>query len=140
MARRSGCTTARFFLLVVSAGSLPACTTLEAYDRIDPVVEARALSSAAEQVRRCYRSPRIPWQGRQIVTHLRVHYGGDGNLLGLPRLLGQEGVTPANRIYAERMAQAAIESVLRCSPVTTPRPMQSGPWQIDYTFSITAAV
>jgi len=46
--------------------------------------------AAAGQVKRCYRSPRIPSVGRQIVTHLRVRYSIDGRLEEAPRFLSQE--------------------------------------------------
>jgi len=63
--------------------------------------------AAAGQVKRCYRAPRIPSVGRQIVTHLRVRYSADGMLEEAPRFLSQEGVTAENQAYALLMAQAA---------------------------------
>lgn len=131
--------TFRFLPLLALAGTLGACASLP-HGRSNPVVEAGALASAAEQVRRCYRSPRIPSHGREIVTHVRVNYAGGGTIVGVPILLRQEGVTPGNRGYAAPMAEAAIASVLRCSPITLPAPMRADPWQIDYRFSLAAAV
>src|SRR3569623_1503268 len=89
-----------------------------------PVVSAAAagqvLAAAAQQVRRCYRDPAAPSAARRIVTRLRVRYGPDGALIGLPLTVSQQGVTEANRAYAERMAEAASLAVIRCSPLRQP--------------------
>jgi hypothetical protein len=87
-----------------------------------------AVSAAAAQVRRCYRDPVVPSVGKRIVTHLRVRYSPDGTLLGLPRVLRQEGVTPENAAYAERMAEAASLAVMRCSPLALSRRLHRGGW------------
>ena len=81
---------------------------------------AQAMNEAARQVRRCYRAPRIATQGRRIVIQLRVRITPDGTIAGLPLVVGQSGVDAGNRAYADRMAQAAIESVLRCAPLVLP--------------------
>lgn len=78
------------------------------------------LDGAASQVRRCYRGPRVGHSGRQIITRLRVMMTPDGMIDGRPTVIGQDGVTPLNRLYAERMADAAIQSVLRCAPLSVP--------------------
>ncbi|HEX8308038.1 MAG TPA: hypothetical protein VF645_06415 [Allosphingosinicella sp.] len=91
-----------------------------------PVVEAtspsaiRASAQVAEQVRRCYRSPRVPSVGRGISTRLLVRYTADGVLVGLPLLVSQQGVLPEARPYAGRMSEAAKEAVVRCNPVRLP--------------------
>ncbi|HEV2866772.1 MAG TPA: hypothetical protein VGX37_09665 [Allosphingosinicella sp.] len=94
------------------------------------------LRLAARQVRRCYRSPQVSFEGRQIVTRLRVRFTGDGQLAQLPVVLAQDGVTPGNRPYAPRMAEAAIAAVMRCAPLHLPQgiPAQSAV-AFDLTFS-----
>ena len=93
---------------------------------VSPSVQAvsaadqRLSAAVANQVRRCYRSPRIPSTGRQIVTRLLVRYAPDGSLAGLPLLVSQQAVTPDNQAYAGRMAEAAKQAVVRCSPVNLP--------------------
>ena len=82
--------------------------------------DQRLSASVAGQVRRCYRSPHIPSAGRRIVTRLLVRYAPDGTLAGLPLLVRQEGITPDNHPYAGRMAEAAKQAVVRCSPVSLP--------------------
>jgi hypothetical protein len=98
-------------------------------------------TAAAGQVKRCYRSPRIPSVGRQIVTHLRVRYSADGMLEEAPRFLSQEGVTAENRAFALPMAQAASMAVLRCTPLRLPAELHRGGWDnFDLTFSPNAMV
>lgn len=94
------------------------------------------LDDAAVQVRRCYRGPRVGHSGRQIVTRLRVLVTPDGRIGGRPTVIAQEGITPLNRLYAERMAEAAIESVLRCAPLAVPPGFAAdGLIEFDLTFS-----
>lgn len=127
------------FLLPPRLLGLGACMSAGPVDqgglRVAPPVASQLISQAADQVRRCYRFPRIPRPGRQIVTRLRVRYAADGHLIGLPELLRQDNVTPENQAYAPRMAEAAIESVIRCSPLRLPPELHAGGWeQFDLTF------
>ena len=95
-----------------------------------------AAASAADQVRRCYRPPRVPTAGRRIATRLLVRYAPDGTLLGMPLLVTQEGLTPDNRAYATRMAEAARLAVIRCSPVRLPSELfRTGSSRLYLTFS-----
>jgi hypothetical protein len=80
----------------------------------------RVSAEVAEQVRRCYRAPRVPSSGRAIVTRLLVRYTADGTLVGLPLLVWQQGITPQTQPYAVRMTEAATLAVIRCSPVRLP--------------------
>jgi len=104
-------------MLALSA-LLTACarSDVQALSTIDRQLSARV----AEQVRRCYRYPRMPSAGRRIVTRLLVRYAPDGMVVGLPLLVWQQGVTPETRPYAGRMAEAAKQAVVRCSPVSLP--------------------
>ena len=80
----------------------------------------RASAAVAEQIRRCYRSPRVPSAGRSIVTRLFARYGPDGKLVGLPLFVSQQGVTAESLPYAGRMTEAARLAVIRCSPIRLP--------------------
>lgn len=101
----------------------------------DPVWET-LLRSAERQVRRCYRGPRVSFSGRQIITRLRVSLTPQGAVQGLPTVVEQAGVTPMNQLYAGRMAEAAIQSVLRCAPLRLPEGFASEvPFDIELTFS-----
>ena len=126
---------ASFLLLAVLAG---ACTSLPPQPR-HVEVEA-ALQSAAQQVRRCYRAPRVASGGRQIVTRLRVRLTPEGELAELPILLDQSGINSVNRSYAGPMAEAAIGAVMRCAPLRLPPALYVNGWSdFDLTFSPMAA-
>ena len=95
-----------------------------------------ALESAALQVRRCYRSPRVSFEGRQIVTRLRIRLTPDGQVAEIPAVVLQNGVTPSNQPYAGRMAEAAIEAVIRCAPLRLPAEFYRPGWtEFELTFS-----
>lgn len=125
------------FLLL--AALLGGCGPLPAPRPSHSEVDA-ALRSAALQVRRCYRLPRVSSGGRYIVTRVRVRLTPEGELAGLPSVLMQQGVTPANQPYAEPMAQAAVEAVMRCAPLRLPPRLYLHGWRdFDLTFSLAVA-
>ncbi len=97
---------------------------------------AAAANSAAAQVQRCYRAPRIPSSGKQIVTRLQVRFTPDGSLAGMPVLLSQSNVTPDNGFYAGKMAEAAGLAVIKCAPVRLPLESYDNGWNVlELTFS-----
>ena len=128
---------ARVLLLVpLLVASLAACATVAVAPGRDPELDRQALFTAATQVRRCYRSPRVSFQGRQIVTRLRVRLTPDGQMAGLPAVVEQIGITPDNQPYAGRMAAAAIGAVMRCAPLQLPAAFfQPDGAEFDLTFS-----
>ena len=90
----------------------------------------------ARRVRRCYHTPHVSSSARRIATKLRVRYGPDGSLLGMPELLSQSGVTEWNSAYAGQMAEAARTAVIRCAPIHIPPAMARFPVnEIDLLFS-----
>lgn len=105
----------------------------------DPRLVAQVTASAADQVRRCYRSPRLSREARsakQIVTRLRVRYLPDGQLADYPLLLSQANITASNRAHAPAMAEAAMVAVVRCSPLVLPPNLYHAGWdEFDLTFS-----
>jgi hypothetical protein len=104
--------------------------------RIDVAKVRAAIDSAAAQVKRCYRHPGVPSAGRSISTRLRLRLGQDGGLIDLPLVVTQTGVTPDNRIFAARMAEAASQAVMRCAPLRLPADLYAGGWdEMDLTFS-----
>ena len=130
-------------LAVLASGALAACVAPpRRYARppsLNPVALNLAMTSAASQVRRCYRAPRVSSGGRRIVTRLRIRILPDGALSGLPAVIAQDGVDPSNQAYASRMAEAAIQSVLRCAPLRLPQEVQRGlSIEFDLTFSPSA--
>lgn len=112
-------------------------TRLRSEAEVRAAEQANAVAmAAAGQVKRCYRSPRVPTAGRRIVTHLRVRYSADGMLEETPQVLSQEGVTAENQAYAQPMAEAASMAVVRCTPLRLPAELHRGGWDnFDLTFS-----
>ncbi len=101
-----------------------------------PALVSRLAQQAADQVRRCYRAPRVSSDVRQIVTTLRVRFAPDGSLAGLPQLLSQQGVTPETGPFASRMAEAATLAVIACAPIRLPAEVHTGGWEeLEFTFS-----
>ncbi|WP_254447804.1 hypothetical protein [Sphingomonas sp. ID1715] len=116
--------------------SLSACATASAPRGIAPELARKVTADAAAQVRRCYRTPKIMGEGKRITTRLHVRYAPDGTILGLPTVISQSGVTPSNQIFADEMAEAAIASVVRCSPLKLPPELYEFGWNsFELTFS-----
>jgi hypothetical protein len=118
--------------------ALAACVTPPPAMRAgpDPRTIARVTDSAAAQVKRCYRAPRLTRAARQITTRLRVRYTVDGQLADYPVLVSQSGITPSNRAHAPAMAEAAMIAVVRCAPLTLPPEFYHAGWdEFDLTFS-----
>jgi hypothetical protein len=106
--------------MLALAMPLTACAGPSAAVAVRSPAALRASAEVAEQVRRCYRSPRVPSAGRSIVTRLFARYTPDGRLVGLPLLVSQQGVTAESRPYAGSMIEAARLAVIRCSPIRVP--------------------
>ena len=119
-------------LLAAAAG----CAQLPQPQRADALAVHAAIGAAADQVKRCYRAPKVASAGKQISTRLRVRLAADGTLAALPELVAQTGVTPDNQFYAGRMAEAASLAVVRCAPLRLPPELHGGGWnEIDLIFS-----
>lgn len=125
--------------LIGSAALLTGCASARAAfeaRRLPAEIEAKVIADAAAQVKRCYRAPRVTSDGRRISTRLSVRYAPDGSVVGLPVVLSQSGVTAENQMYADDMAEAAIASVVRCSPLRLPPELYALGWNaFELTFS-----
>ena len=113
------------------------CTTVR-QPRIAPEVVAKVTADAAAQVKRCYRAPKIMGEGRRITTRLHVRFAPDGSVVGLPTVVAQSGITPSNQLFANEMAQAAIASVVRCSPLRLPPELYEVGWN-DFVLTFSPA-
>ncbi len=103
--------------------------------RPDPEV-VRVVAMAADQVRRCYRGPRVGRAASGIVTVLSVAYAPDGTLAELPSLARQRGVTSDTVVAARQLAEAAALAVVRCVPLRLPAERYRGGWDsFELTFS-----
>jgi hypothetical protein len=123
-------------LALVACASAPSASTISVVKRPPAELVAKATADAAAQVKRCYRAPKVFGTGRRISTKLAVRYAADGSIIGLPTVVSQGGVTADNQIFADEMAAAAIESVVRCSPVHLPPELYAYGWSsFELTFS-----
>lgn len=103
--------------------------------RPDPEV-ARVVAMAADQVRRCYRAPRVGRGASGIVTVLSVAYAPDGTLAELPSLARQRGVTVETVVAARQLAEAAARAVIQCAPLRLPAERYRDGWDsFELTFS-----
>ena len=126
----------RLFRALLPALLAAGCASAPQPEGPDRRAVARVVAMAADQVKRCYRAPRVAREGRQITTVLRVRYAPDGSLTQLPAIVAQTGVTDANRAYASRMAEAASLAVIQCAPIRLPAEYYRGGWdEFDLTFS-----
>jgi hypothetical protein len=126
----------RYVPALMAALAMAGCATAPKPIGPDRRLVAEAVAKAATQVQACYRTPKIPREGRQITIVLRVRYSSDGTLIGLPGLVAQRGVSPDNQLYATRMAEAATLAVIRCSPLHLPPELYQGGWDdFELTFS-----
>ena len=117
---------------------LGGCTTVQPV-MVAPVPDRaavlRATQSAADQVKRCYRHPKVSRAARMIATTLHVRYAVDGMLIGLPEVVGQSGVTDETAVQASLMAEAARLAVIRCQPISLPPELYQRGWDdFELTF------
>lgn len=97
---------------------------------------SQLMADAAQQIRRCYRSPPVGRLGRQVVTRISVRYENDGTLAQMPIVVSQAGVTLENRLIASVMSEAAVMAVVRCAPLRLAPQFYQGGWDaFELTFS-----
>lgn len=125
-----------FFIPLLLAGCVA-----ESPSRLAKGQIRQATDSAAAQIKRCYRQPRVPSEVRQIITRLRVRFRIDGGLAEPPILVWQSGISDVTPVQAEKMAEAAKLAVIRCAPLRLPPEYYVGGWdEFDLTFSPGAVV
>lgn len=85
-------------------------------------------SAKASIVAAIARQVKPHWQGRapsgadadQLVSIIAFDLNPDGSLKGRPRLVSQQGITPANAAQKERHAEVAIRAVQLAAPFDLP--------------------
>ncbi|MBD59916.1 MAG: energy transducer TonB [Citromicrobium sp.] len=85
-------------------------------------------SARASIVAAIARQVKPHWQGRapsgadaeQLVSIIAFDLNPDGSLRGRPRLVSQQGITPANSAQKERHAEVAIRAVQLAAPFDLP--------------------
>src|SRR3546814_17883342 len=81
---------------------------------------ASFVAGVAEQVKRCYRSPRVSRAARRITTRMLVRYTSDGMLTGQPVVLSQVGGTHEGSPFADVLAEGDIHARHRVTPSRLP--------------------
>ncbi|KPF93847.1 hypothetical protein IP81_01540 [Novosphingobium sp. AAP83] len=92
---------------------------------IGPEVKASLAGAISRQIKPRWAAP----QGvdtDKLVTILAWDLNEDGTLAGRPRVVSQQGITPANEAQAKRHAEQAIRAVQLASPFDLPNMYYSG--------------
>ncbi len=87
---------------------------------IDPRAAATLAQSIRAQVAPCWNPPVGGRDVRRMTVMVRVNYGRDGRVIGLPQAGTPTGTTAANADYARAFAETARRAVLRCQPLKLP--------------------
>lgn len=86
---------------------------------IGPSVKAALAGAIARQLKPHWSAPQGA-DADQLVTVLTWDLNQDGSLTGTPRVVGQSGITDANRTQALRHAEQAIRAVRLAAPFDLP--------------------
>ena len=86
---------------------------------LGPAVRSSLASAISRQLKPNWIAPQGA-DAEQLVTVLAWDMDVDGNLLGRPRVVRQEGITDANRAQAARHAEQAIRAVEIAEPFDLP--------------------
>lgn len=84
-----------------------------------PEVKASLISAIARQIKPHWSAPQGV-DADKLVSYLAFDLNTDGSLAGRPRLVRQEGITPANEAQAKRHAEQAIRAVQLAAPFALP--------------------
>jgi len=83
-------------------------------------VKRSLASSISKQIKPKWAAPQGA-DSDKLVTILSWDLNDDGSLIGRPRIVSQQGVTPANEVLAKRHAEQAIRAVQLASPFDLPK-------------------
>lgn len=86
---------------------------------IGPAVQASLAGSISRQLKPHWLAPQGA-DADKLVTILAWNLNEDGSLAGKPRVVGQQGITDANRPQAQRHAEQAIRAVELAAPFDLP--------------------
>jgi outer membrane biosynthesis protein TonB len=90
---------------------------------------ARALNTEITRQIKPFWRPPSGADADTLVTLLSVHLDRNGNVVGRPEVIGQNGVTASNRAQATLHAERAIQAVTRASPFTNLPPEYYEQWK-----------
>lgn len=86
---------------------------------IGPAVRSALSGAISRQLKPRWVAPQ-GIDAEKLVTYLTWDLNADGSLAGTPRVVRQEGITPANRPQAQRHAEQAIRAVRLAAPFQLP--------------------
>lgn len=101
-----------------TAKSPPAAT-------IGPDVRSSLASAISRQIKPHWAAPQGV-DADKLVTILAWDLNADGTLAGRPRVVDQQGITPANEAQAQRHAEQAIRAVQLAAPFDLPETYYAG--------------
>ncbi len=113
------------FLKGIPSASTPGTAKSPTAAAIGPEVKSSLASAISRQIKPRWAAP----QGvdtDKLVTILAWDLNEDGSLAGRPRVVSQQGITPANEAQAKRHAEQAIRAVQLASPFDLPDMYYSG--------------
>jgi len=111
------------------AGAKPGGTAASAAAPITGAVRNSLAGAVARKIKPKWRG-RVPegLDAEKLVTILTWDLNPDGSLSGSPRVVRQDGITPANRAQAARHAEEAIRAVRLAAPFDLP-PQYYAAWK-----------
>lgn len=84
-----------------------------------PAVRSALAGAISRQLKPRWTAPQ-GIDAEKLVTYLTWDLNADGSLAGTPRMVRQEGITPANKAQAQRHAEQAIRAVRLAAPFQLP--------------------
>lgn len=113
------------FLKGIPGASAPGTAKSPPAATIGPEVKASLASAISRQIKPRWAAPQGV-DADKLVTILAWDLNADGSLAGRPRVVSQQGITPANEAQAPRHAEQAIRAVQLAAPFDLPEMYYSG--------------
>ena len=113
------------FLKGVPAASAPGTAKTPPAATIGPEVKSSLASAISRQIKPRWAAPQGV-DADKLVTILAWDLNPDGSLAGRPRVVDQQGITPANEAQAKRHAEQAVRAVQLAAPFDLPDMYYSG--------------
>lgn len=113
------------FLKGVPAASAPGTSKVAPAATIGPEVKSSLAGAISRQIKPRWAAPQGV-DADKLVTILAWDLNADGSLAGRPRVVSQQGITPANEAQAQRHAEQAIRAVQLAAPFDLPEMYYSG--------------
>ncbi|MBA4353759.1 MAG: hypothetical protein C0409_03620 [Novosphingobium sp.] len=113
------------FLKGIPGASAPGTAKTPPAATIGPEVKASLASAISRQIKPRWAAPQGV-DADKLVTILAWDLNADGSLAGRPRVVSQQGITPANEAQAQRHAEQAIRAVQLAAPFDLPEMYYAG--------------